>query len=72
MILFGVILSIAGIASLIWGIYANNSLEQQFSSVMSGGSGNPGTIFIIIGAVVLVIGIVLLIMGYTKKSKKSN
>ena len=70
MIILGVILLIAGGASLVYGIQMNNSLEHQLESIFSNGTANPGTPFIAIGAVVAVVGLLLLIFGLVKNSQK--
>lgn len=69
MIVVGVILMVAGAASLIVGFSQNSSLEAQFTSILSSGATNPGTPWIIAGAIVATIGLVLLIAGVVKKSK---
>lgn len=67
MVIAGVILLVLGLGSLIFGLIQNNSLEAQLMSFLSSGSGNPGTIWIIIGAVVAVVGIAVLVIGLKKK-----
>ena len=54
--ILGVILLILGVACAGYGYLQNNSIEAQLSSLLSTGTTNPGTIYIIIGAVVAVIG----------------
>lgn len=54
--IFGMILLILGVACAGYGYLQNNSIEAQLSSLLSTGTTNPGTIYIIIGAVVAVVG----------------
>ena len=54
--ILGVILLILGVACAGYGYLQNNSIEAQLSSLLSTGTTNPGTIYIIIGAVVAVVG----------------
>ena len=54
--IFGMILLILGVACAGYGYLQNNSIEAQLSSLLSTGTTNPGTIYIIIGVVVAVVG----------------
>ncbi|OUP62986.1 hypothetical protein B5F12_08905 [Pseudoflavonifractor sp. An176] len=54
--ILGAILLVLGVACAGYGYLQNNSIEAQLSSLLSTGTTNPGTIYIIIGAVVAVIG----------------
>lgn len=54
--ILGAILLILGVACAGYGYLQNNSIEAQLSSLLSTGTTNPGTIYIIIGAVVAVVG----------------
>lgn len=54
--ILGAILLIFGVACAGYGYLQNNSIEAQLSSLLSAGTTNPGTIYIIIGAVVAVVG----------------
>ena len=54
--ILGAILLIFGVACAGYGYLQNNSIEAQLSSLLSTGTTNPGTIYIIIGAVVAVVG----------------
>lgn len=69
MTIAGVILAILGAAGCVYGITQNNSFESQLGSFLSSGRTNPGTAFIVVGAIVAVVGIVLLIMGLSKKKQ---
>ena len=64
----GIILSILGCLSSIYGINLNNSFEAQLTSLFSNGSKNPGTTWIVIGVIIAIIGIVLIL----KKTKNST
>lgn len=66
MFILGIILIIAGIGCAGYGYMQNNSLEAQFTSIMSSGTANPGTMFIVIGVILLVVGIILCVVGRKK------
>ena len=66
MFILGIILIIAGIGCTGYGFMQNNSLEAQFTSIMSSGTANPGTMFIVIGVILLVVGIILCVVGKKK------
>ena len=68
MAILGIILIVAGAASIVYGIIQNNSLAAQLTSLFSGGSGNPGTKWIIIGVIAVVAGIVLMVLNSKKKN----
>jgi len=63
MFILGIILTLLGVGSLVFGLMQNNSLEAQFTSLLSSGSVDPGTIWIIAGAVAVILGLVLIILG---------
>jgi hypothetical protein len=63
MFILGIILALLGAGSLVFGFIQNNSLEAQFTSFISSGSVDPGTLWIIIGAVAAVLGIILIVIG---------
>lgn len=65
--ILGIILSILGCLSALYGVNLNNSLEAQFTSLLSNGSTNPGTIWICVGVIVVVVGLLL-----TFKKNKQN
>lgn len=67
MLIAAIIMLIAGVGCAIYGFIQNNSVEAQLESLLSNGSTDPGTTWIIIGAVVAVIGIVLLVLNSRKK-----
>ena len=54
--ILGAILLVLGVACAGYGYLQNNSIDAQLSSLLSTGTTNPGTIYIIIGAVVAVVG----------------
>ncbi len=56
----GVILSILGVFSSIYGIINLTSIEGQLRSAFSG-SMNPGYIWLIAGAIALIVGIIIII-----------
>lgn len=64
--ILGIILSILGCLSAIYGVNLNNSFEAQFISVLSKGTKNPGTTWIFIGILAIIMGVVLIF------SKKKN
>ena len=63
MFLLGILLVLVGLACAGYGFMQNNSLEAQFTSILSSGTANPGTIFIIIGVILLVVGILFCLSG---------
>ena len=75
MLIIGIILLLAGSGSLIYGITQNNSGSAQWKSLLSSGSTNPGTVFIVIGAIAAVVGLVLVIIGamsYTQRQANAG
>lgn len=60
---FGLLLTVAGLGSAVYGIYQNNDLESQLTSIFSSGTANPGTIWIIGGVVGIALGVILMIIG---------
>ncbi len=69
MLVIGILLVLAGAGSTIFGIVQNNDLERQMESIFESGTANPGTVWIVVGAVALVVGIILLVVNF-KKTKK--
>ena len=59
--IIGIILLLVGGAGLAYGIHLNNSIEAKLESIFSNGSTDPGTIYIVAGAVVACIGLILII-----------
>jgi hypothetical protein len=59
-IISGVIITIAGICSIIYGRDQNNTLVSQLSSLFDSGSKNPGTFYIILGVSGVIIGLCLI------------
>lgn len=72
MYIIGALLLVAGVAGCIYGYMLNNSWEAQLSSLFEYGYSDPGTIFIIIGAVCAVLGVVFIIVGFTKKKDNTE
>jgi len=72
MIVLGVIMLVAGIASYVYGNQMNNSIEMQVKSLLSSGTTNPGSIFVTVGIVVAVVGVILIVVGCIKKFKGNN
>ena len=66
MVILGVILTVAGGAVGLYGLFSSFSIENQLSTAFDGG--NSGTIFLVIGVIALIIGIILIVVG--KKNKK--
>jgi len=66
MVFLGIILTVSGIGSIIYGVNQNNSLEAQFNSVFGSGSTDPGTIFIILGVIGVMAGLIIMYVGYKK------
>ena len=61
LMIFGTLMIAGGFASVIYGNYLNNDLSTQISSYFSGA--NPGTTWMIFGAVAIVLGIILVVNG---------
>lgn len=72
MIILGIIMLVAGVASYVYGYQMNNSIEMQFKSLFNNGTTNPGAIFVTVGIVVAVIGVILIVVGCIKKFKGNN
>lgn len=70
--ILGAILLILGIACAGYGYIQNNSVEAQLSSLLSTGTTNPGTTYIVIGVVVAVIGALACGWSLYKKHGKKN
>ena len=66
MFILGIILIIAGIGCAGYGFMQNNSLEAQLNSIMSTGTADPGTMFIVVGVILLVVCIILCVVGKKK------
>ncbi len=62
----GIFFMLAGIVSIICGIVQNDDLERRMEAVLAGRSANPGTVWIIVGAIVLVVGVILLVWHFEK------
>lgn len=67
MTVIGIILIILGAGGCVYGITQNNSFEAQMDSLFSSGNIDPGTAFIVIGAILAVVGIILLVTGLSRK-----
>ena len=72
MILFGVILIVSGIVSIIYGVNQNNSLAAQLSSVFSRGSTDPGTIYIVLGVIGIIAGLIMVYIDYNNKNTSNH
>ncbi len=66
-LLFGLLFSGGGVGSIIYGCNMNNSVEAQWDSFWNNGSTDPGTIWIILGAVAAVIGFIMLFSTFLSK-----
>ena len=58
--LYCLLFSAGGIGAIIHGCNLNNSVDAQCDSIWNNGSKDPGTVWIILGAVAVAIGLVLL------------
>ena len=67
LVIIGIILIVLGAGGSIYGIIQNNSIDAQMKSLFENGSIDPGTVFIVGGAVIAVIGIVVLMKGLSRK-----
>ena len=72
MLILGIIMTLAGAGAAIYGNHLNNDVEAVLSSFFSGGSGQPGDIWLYGGIAVAVIGIILVIVGAVNKNKGDN
>ena len=72
MVGLGLVLLLGGSVSLIYGIIQNNSASAQWNSFLSSGSANPGTVFIVIGAIAAVLGLALIIIGSMSNTQKQT
>lgn len=66
MFVLGLILMLGGIGAAGYGIYLNNDVEAQLTSLFSSGSMDPGNTWLIAGGVAAVVGLLLLIFGRKK------
>ncbi len=67
MFILGIILIVVGLGCAGYGFIQNNSMAAQLNSLLSSGSVNPGTMFIVIGVILLIVGIILCVAGRKKK-----
>lgn len=70
--ILGAVLLILGVACAGYGYLQNNSIEAQLSSLLSTGTTNPGTIYIVIGAVVAVVGALVCVWSLYKRHGKGS
>lgn len=68
MIIVGGILAALGLASVIYGISLNNDMEAQLNAVFTKGTANPGTVWIVVGAVAMAIAAILIVVALMKRS----
>ena len=70
LLIFGIIATVCGFASVIYGNYMNNDFSSQLAHY--GSSMEPGALWIIIGIAAIVIGVILIICGiYRFRSEKN-
>lgn len=65
----GILLLIAGLISVCYGISMNNSYSAQWDAFWNNGSSDPGTAWIVIGAVGLVLGLILITSALFKNKE---
>lgn len=63
----GIFLTLAGLGVGAYGFILNNDIEAQFTSLLSSGTLNPGTPWIIGGVAGIIIGVIIILCA-----KKSN
>lgn len=68
-LVFGLILFLAGVVALVYGISMNNSLEHQLDSFFSSGSTDPGTVWIVLGAICGVAGVMGIIGAFVNRKE---
>lgn len=66
----GIVMIVFGVGNLIAGILLNSSDLLRLASFFAFGMGSPGTLFIVLGALLLIGGIVLLACGIDRNKKK--
>jgi uncharacterized membrane protein YidH (DUF202 family) len=68
-IIAGIFLIAGGLTGTIVGMTQNNDLRAQISSLVSSGTANPGTVWLVIGLVAVVVGIALLAAGLMRRRR---
>lgn len=63
MTVLGILIFLAGVGSLGYGIYSNNNMDIRVDKLFNEGVKDPGTLFIVLGVVGLILGLVLIIVG---------
>ena len=69
MLFFGILFLIGGIGLVIFGNYANSSVDLQLESLFRHGVRDPGNTFVYIGIALAVIGLLML---FTRARKSRN
>ncbi len=69
MLIGGAVLAVAGLISLIFGFIRNSDKMAVAADMLKGGSGGPGTVFIVIGLIAIVAGAVLAYLAFKNKKK---
>ena len=72
MMVAGIVLLICGGVSLLYGLIQNSSLQAQLMSALGSGTLNPGTPFMVVGAIAAAVGIVLMVLASRKKKAASG
>ena len=67
MIALGIVLLVLGAAGAIFGVVVNSDAEMRFYALFEYGNTDPGTIFIVAGALVAALGLVFLILGLLRR-----
>ena len=57
------LLFLGGAASLIYGVYQNNSIAAQWASLWQHGTTDPGTLWIVVGVIAMILGVILFLKG---------
>ena len=72
LLILGLLLAVSGLVFIYYGNEANNDIEMKLHSIIRGGPENPGTMVIVIGAVVLAFGVLLIYGGVTPDKKRAT
>lgn len=67
MIALGIVLLVLGAAGAIFGVVVNSDAEMRLYALLEYGNTDPGTIFIVAGALVAALGLIFLIIGLTRR-----
>lgn len=67
MLILGVIILIAAIASILYGNHLNTSFAVRFENIFENGEGATGTVWVVIGIILAVIAVAAIVFAIIKK-----